>query len=336
MSDLLSQATPIKARHIRPGQGQAVEVKSGQYLQIQTLQGKQVADFVAFRRNDPAEYLSTSVTRSSNANIVPGKGMTLFSNRRQGMFEIVEDTVGRHDMLYACCDPIRYEQLGAPGHANCREALTEALSGYGIDYDRVPTPINWFMNVAILQRGELEIREPLAEKGDFVLLRALEDVVAAVSACPQDLTATNGFAPTELRIRVFPTGAIPALANDAEESTGPDESKTAEIEAAAIALEAEPAPARDEASQRAARRAGRRAARRAAATEDDKTASASAESASAGTDAEAIAEPEGSEAPFAEASGAQDDPPGPARVASGTPRPARLGDTAEATVVRGE
>ena len=49
--------------------------------------------------------------------------MKLYSNRRQPMFEIVEDTVGRHDMLYACCDPVRYEMLGAPGHANCREAL---------------------------------------------------------------------------------------------------------------------------------------------------------------------------------------------------------------------
>ena len=58
--------------------------------------------------------------------------MTLYSNRRQPMFEIVEDTVGRHDMLYACCDPVRYEMLGAPGHANCREALTEALAGYGV------------------------------------------------------------------------------------------------------------------------------------------------------------------------------------------------------------
>ncbi len=129
VSDLLSEKTPIRARHIRPGQGQAVEVKTGQLLQIQTLQGKQVADFVAFTQGDTEEFLSTSVTRATNANIVPQLGMTLYSNRRQPMFEIVEDTVGRHDMLYACCDPVRYEMLGAPGHANCREALAEALTG---------------------------------------------------------------------------------------------------------------------------------------------------------------------------------------------------------------
>ena len=63
MSDLLSEKTPIRARHIRPGQGQAVEMKTGELLQIQTLQGKQVADFVAFTQGDTEESLSTSVTR---------------------------------------------------------------------------------------------------------------------------------------------------------------------------------------------------------------------------------------------------------------------------------
>jgi uncharacterized protein len=209
VSDLLSEKTPIRARHIRPGQGQAVEVKTGQLLQIQTLQGKQVADFVAFTQGDTEEFLSTSVTRAANATIVPKLGMMLYSNRRQPMFEIVEDTVGRHDMLYACCDPVRYEMLGAPGHASCREALTEALGGYGIGHDRIPSPINWFMNVAILQRGELEIREPLAEKDDYVVLRALKDVVAAVSACPQDLVPTNGSNPTDLSVRVYRDEPLP-------------------------------------------------------------------------------------------------------------------------------
>ncbi len=182
---------------------------TGQLLQIQTLQGKQVADFVAFTTGDTDEYLSTSATRATNGNIIPQLGMTLYSNRRQPMFEIVEDTVGRHDMLYACCDPVRYELLGAPGHASCREALVDALRDYDIGYDRIPSPINWFMNVSIMQRGELEIREPLAEQGDYVVLRAMKDVVAAVSACPQDLGPTNAFNPTDLTIRVYRDAPLP-------------------------------------------------------------------------------------------------------------------------------
>jgi hypothetical protein len=106
-------------------------------------------------------------------------------------------------MLYACCDPVRYEALGSPGHANCRTALAESLAGYEVAYDRVPDPINWFMNVGIKQRGELEIREPLSEKDDYVVLKALADVVIAVSACPQDLVPTNAMKPTNIRVRVY-------------------------------------------------------------------------------------------------------------------------------------
>lgn len=249
MSELLNDKTPIKARYIRPGQGQAVEVKAGQLLQIQTVQGKQVADFVAFSLGDMGEFVSTAASRSMNMNVVPQLGMTLYSNRRQPMFEIVEDTVGRHDMLFAACDPVRYEKLGAPGHANCREALTDALTAYGIGFDRIPDPVNWFMNVSIKQRGELDIREPLAEAGDYIVLRAVKDVVAAVSACPQDHGATNAGNPTELRIRVYrdePLPVFPEMEGSGERKEaaeeGPESGTVAESTPSAAVAESGAAP----------------------------------------------------------------------------------------------
>ncbi len=202
-TDVLSGRMAIKARQVKPGQAHAVEVKEGHLLQITDVRGKQVADFVAFVLADRNEFVSTAATRSVNGNVMIQKGMKLYSNRRTPLFEVVDDTVGRHDMLFAACDPKRYENLGEPGHANCRTALAEALATYDVDYDRVPDPINWFMNVAIRQRGELEVREPLSERDDRVLLRALTDVVVAVSACPQDKNATNGFSPSDILLRVY-------------------------------------------------------------------------------------------------------------------------------------
>jgi uncharacterized protein YcgI (DUF1989 family) len=203
MSELLTGRMAIKARLIHPGQAQAVEVGEGQLLQITDVKGKQVGDFVAFNLADPAEHLSVAATRSMNTNIMLQKGMTLYSNRRTPMFELVEDTVGRHDMLFAACDPKRYEALGVPDHASCRAALAGVLASFGIDFDRVPDPINWFMNVAIRQRGELEVREPLSESNDHVLLRALLPAMIAISSCPQELNPTNGMNPTDILIRVY-------------------------------------------------------------------------------------------------------------------------------------
>ncbi len=203
MSEGIGGRLAIKARQVRAGQAFALEVKRDQLLQITDVHGKQVADFVAFGLDDREEFLSTAVTRSANSSVMLQAGMTLYSNRRSPMFELVEDTVGRHDMLFAACDPPRYEELGEAGHANCRSALASALEPYGVGYDRVPDPINWFMNVAIRQRGELEIREPLSERNDQVLLRPLLDAVVAVSACPQDKNPTNAFTPTEILVRVY-------------------------------------------------------------------------------------------------------------------------------------
>jgi uncharacterized protein YcgI (DUF1989 family) len=209
VSDLLNEKTLSKARHVEPGTAGLLTVKAGQYLQIQTIEGKQVADFVAFNADDLGEYVSTSHTRAANMNIVPQMGMSLFTNLRQPLFEITEDTVGRHDMLVAACDRARYEALGAPGHASCREALSEALREFEVGYERMPDPINWFMNVSIKQKGELDVRAPLAEAGDYVLLKALRDAVVAVSACPQDLNDTNGGKPTALRLAVYRDDPLP-------------------------------------------------------------------------------------------------------------------------------
>lgn len=203
VGEALNDRLLVRQRSIRPGVAEAVELAEGELLQIIDVEGKQVADFVAFATGDAGEWGSTSVTRSANDNVMMTLGKEIYSNRRRPLLELLEDTVGRHDMLFACCDPIRYEKLGAPGHANCRQALAESLAGRGIGPDSVPDPINWFMNVAIKQRGELDIRQPLSVAGDYVVLKALAPVVAAVSACPQDLAPTNGGKPTDIVIRVY-------------------------------------------------------------------------------------------------------------------------------------
>ena len=69
---------------------------------------------VAFHAGRTEAFLSTSVTRATMP-YVPQLGMDALTRTAATNVRIVEDTVGRHDMLYACCDPVRDEMLGAPG-----------------------------------------------------------------------------------------------------------------------------------------------------------------------------------------------------------------------------
>ncbi|MGD9711971.1 MAG: DUF1989 domain-containing protein [Thermomicrobiales bacterium] len=204
MSEALVGRLAIKSKTLKPGDGWAVELQPDELLQIVSLSGKQVSDLVACVNGSPNEVLSTAITRSKNNSIMLQKGMSIYSNLRNSLFDVVEDTVGRHDMLFAACDPRRYaDDYGLADHASCRSALAGALEPYGLDFAAIPDPINVFMNVAILQRGELELRESLAEAGDYILLRATQSVVAAMTACPQDQNDVNGGTPSDILVRIF-------------------------------------------------------------------------------------------------------------------------------------
>lgn len=202
--DILTGRVPRRATQVRPLVPAAFELRAGELLQIVDTQGKQVADFVAFNTRDTKEHLSTTHTRATNNSLMLTGEMPLYSNHRNQMLILVQDTVGRHDILYPACDRNGYlVDYGIEDHPNCRDNFNRVLAPYGIDDDRLPDPVHWFMHVGLKARGVFEIREPLSEPNDFVLLRAMTDLIVAVSACPQDQNASNAFNPTDLLVRVY-------------------------------------------------------------------------------------------------------------------------------------
>lgn len=203
-NEILAGRIPIRAAQVRPRTPIAFEMREGQFLQITDVEGNQVCDFVAYSADDVDEYLSTAHTRAINNSMMLIKGMTLYSNRHEPLLTLLEDTVGRHDMLMPACDPRSYlDNYGLEDHPNCRDNLFSVLEPYGVSYDHIPNPVHFFMHVGLKARGELEIREPLSERNDYVLLRAQRRVIVAVSACPQDQNACNAFNPTDILIRVY-------------------------------------------------------------------------------------------------------------------------------------
>jgi uncharacterized protein len=195
-----------RAAQVRPTQAQAFEVREGQFIQISDMLGKQVAVCVGFNLNDFDETLSPANTRMGNNALMLREGHILYSNRHNRMLTIIADSVGRHDMLMPACNAQRYvEDYGVAEHANCTDNFLRALVArkYEIAADRLPDPINFFMNVGIKARGELEIREPLSNRNDNVLLKAQMDCLLVISACPNEQNAMNGFKPTDILVRVY-------------------------------------------------------------------------------------------------------------------------------------
>lgn len=194
---------PAEAAFVVPGgHGKAFTVAVGQFLTITDAQGQQVGDFFAWNRHDSREFLSPHNTRLAANALVPPVGSRFVTNRRRPMFVLVRDTVGRHDLLLAACDPARYASFGVPDHRSCVGNVAEALREAGVVVPRLYDPVNLFMNVPVGDDGTLSIEPPLSRPGDAVTFRATMDTLCVLSACPMDLNACNGGRITDLHVRI--------------------------------------------------------------------------------------------------------------------------------------
>jgi uncharacterized protein len=182
----------------------AFEVKKGQLLQIIDAEGQQVADFFAFHKANPEEKLSPPHTRTSLLSLSVKLGDKFRSSLRNPMFEVVEDTAKSIDLLIAACDERRYlVDYGVENHRSCVANFEEVLKPYGITRNMFPEPFNIFQKTKIEPDGKL-IQQPCPTKpGEYMVLKALMDVIAAVSACPMDLNPIGGSKVTDILIRIY-------------------------------------------------------------------------------------------------------------------------------------
>lgn len=188
------RAIPDERYTIPAREGRAVRINAGDRLFILNPKGHQVCDFFALAQDSPAEFLSMEHTRTALGKVYVGEGDTLVTNLRRPLIEIVEDTSpGTHDILIACCDHARYQQLGAEGyHDNCADNFRMALDAIGAKTHHVPSPFNIWMNIPVAEDGRYAWTPPVSKPGDHIALQAKAPCTCIMSACPQDMTPVNG------------------------------------------------------------------------------------------------------------------------------------------------
>jgi uncharacterized protein YcgI (DUF1989 family) len=186
-------------------EARAFRVRARELLQVIDVRGQQVGDLMAWKLQQPEEYLSPAHTVSCLARLAPREGESLFSNHREPLFRVRRDTVGRHDLLVPCCDPERYAlDFGQSDHPSCLMSIARALQDAGETWvPRGELAWNVFMNNVIDADGSLTTELPSHGPGAYIELEVLVDMGVVLSACPQDLTPCNAFQPTEMAVRVF-------------------------------------------------------------------------------------------------------------------------------------
>jgi uncharacterized protein YcgI (DUF1989 family) len=190
---------------MQPGSGKAIELLAGQILRIEQVEGLQCVDFNCFNLHDYKEFMHCGRTRTVHG-FRPTKGSFLWSAppRERALLYILEDTVGRNDVLFPRCSAYVYESAyGFDAHTNCHDIQAEAQREYGLTPDDVHDSFNLFMCTEVTLDGRATITRQESRAGDYVDLLALVDVLAVPNVCGADVMRTSNFALKPIRLTVF-------------------------------------------------------------------------------------------------------------------------------------
>ena len=187
-----------KLNIIQPRSAVSFILKKGQFLNVVDIEGEQVADFICFNLHDKREYLSSGRTIDYAETIYLTQGHNFYSNRSNVMFQMTEDTVGRHDFLLTPCsaDTFRIIYGDTNPHRGCHGNLTVVLDEYGIGPDMIPVCFNIFMNVPVDgETGKISVLPPKSKAGDHIRIQAKMDLVVGITACSAEMSNNYSFKP---------------------------------------------------------------------------------------------------------------------------------------------
>ena len=202
-------ADPVLDLRVKSATAQAYFVKAGDYVQIIDVDGRQCTDFQCFsaRKLDKgiehALDVTTSRTLMGHAYSMPGLHSKYFDQDFLPLIEVVQDTVGRHDAFAMACASKYYDDIGYPGHVNCSDNFNSVLAQHGVTPRAGWMAVNLFFNTAIDAHGVLISDEPWSRPGDYVLFRALTDLICVSSACPDDTSPANGWYLSDIHVRTY-------------------------------------------------------------------------------------------------------------------------------------
>ena len=186
------------------------EVRAGEWIQVIDVEGRQCTDFQAFHRARLDQGVERCLDVTATRSLLglgyphPGQRAKYLDQDFVALIEMVQDTCMRHDAFGLACFAKYYEDQGYPGHANCSENFNAALEAYAVQPRRGWMAMNFFYNTQVDGQNLFVLDEPWSQPGDYVLLRALTDLVCVSSACPDDIDAANGWNPTDIHVRVYP------------------------------------------------------------------------------------------------------------------------------------
>ena len=180
-------------------------INQGEMLRIIDLEGKQAVDFLCWNADDYEDrYAAADTIKINKTGIFLTKATTLYSVGLTPLFTITDDSCGFHDTIGGCCsaelNKYRYDVEEQPG---CRENFLVEMKKFGLEKRDMAANVNFFMYVPVDKDGNMDMGPSISKSGDYVDLRADNDVLTVISNCPQINNPVNDFNPTPVQVVVW-------------------------------------------------------------------------------------------------------------------------------------
>lgn len=181
--------------------GVSFHVDEGETFQVINPEGEQIADMVAFNRDDPTEKFSQSYTRHINGRLRITTGHSLYTTEGNSILTITQDECGVHDILYGPCNEWMLSEMFPDEPGGCRENLWLSLEPKGFTEEDVPDTMNIFQKSTVTGQTYMDLRRSPANPGDTIEFRADQDAIVAVSACSAaDIANGDELTPIDIRV----------------------------------------------------------------------------------------------------------------------------------------
>jgi uncharacterized protein len=200
--------------------GRSFSLSRGERIRIYA---ESIVDLVVFNRDNLRERFDQARTKANQAKIFLTTGDVLYSKFNNVMMTIVHDTFrGKHDLQYGFCSFTRITSCGVQGRPSyevfwerssrepffasmmktagvgkkedlpdhgCWENFIDALEGYDIAPEDIPSPFNLLESVELTADGQIlwraDAHRPEAGRPAIVELRAEMNCLVALSLCPE-------------------------------------------------------------------------------------------------------------------------------------------------------
>jgi urea carboxylase-associated protein 2 len=225
---------PTHDHEVPGGAGWSLVLPRRSALRLEALQDDACVSTLLYAAGSPVERLNIPDTLKAQMSARVRPPMVLMSDLGRALCSVTGSSLGWHDAVtghsldrhVARFGPSDYATHGNDWRRSARALLLDELAPLGLGRRDLHATVNWFVKVAPDETGRLSFVDGHARAGDWVSLRAEQDVLVVLATAPHPLDPSSTWAPAAVRCSV--TETTPPGPDDPSRTFRPESARSLE------------------------------------------------------------------------------------------------------------